>query len=167
MTLRSRIPRFDRLLNFSSGDGPFRLVLGLAPDYGRPTLKTDLAVDRVEFQDQSKSGDIESAIMSGTVRFPDLGRSERLNANDFLMPGDLRSFLVRQVSLSKEGILGVKLYGAVGNIKYGPEHHLKSERFTLLSAFAARPVSLVIPAILLYVFVQWLAWRRFGNAIRL
>ena len=165
--LRTRIGPSDRLLNFSSGDGPFRLVLGLAPDHGGSVLKTDLAVDRVEFQGQSETGDIESTIMSGTIRFPDLGRSERLETNYFLLVEDLRLFRVSQVSLSKKGAIDVRLSGTLGSVSYGPMTGLKHERFVVLHALTARPIRFLVPAFVLWILLQWLAWRRFGNAIRL
>ena len=167
VTLRSRVSPSSRLLEFSSAEGPMRLVLGLVPDPGQPALNSDLSADHVEFQQQAPTGRVVSTIVSGILRFPDLGRSETLNANDFLMLEDTRSFRMRQVDLPAGGALRVRLYGIAGSVSYGPSGYLKRERFTLLSALPSHGVLAAALAIIVWLLPQWWAWRWFRSVVSL
>ena len=152
VTFRKRVAPSDRLMEFSSGDGPLRLVLGLV----RPALKPALTGGKFEFED------VESTIISGTLRFPDLGRSENLNEKDYLRLDEAHPYEIRGVDLLDAGSLRVRLRGVAGSLAYGS----KRERFTMLSLLSAHPVLAGALAVVVWLIPQWWAWRRFGRAVR-
>jgi hypothetical protein len=152
VTFRKRVAPFDRLMEFSSGEGPLRLVLGLV----QPALKPVLTADHIEFQD------VDSTILSGTLRFPDLGRSENLSEKDLLRLDDTRPYEIRGVDLLDAGSIRVRSRGVAESVTYGP----KRERFTMLTLLSARPVLAGALAVAVWLIPQWWAWRRFGRAVR-
>lgn len=154
--LRLTVDPADRLMEFSSGAEPLRLVIGLIPDRNEQVLKPDVAVDRVEFQEQGPTGQVKSTIQKGRVRFPDRWRGDDLDVNDFLLLEDVRDFLIRRVELAGS-TLRVRLYGR-GRVSYGPARHLKRAPI--------RPI-LTGAVVFGWLLLTWLAWRRFGRAIRL
>jgi TIR domain len=163
--LRSRVyPSYS--LRFASGKGDLRLVLGLVTDANPPAILAGVAANRIEFQEQTSEGAVRSTVLSGTLEFPNHGRSQILKTNDFLILEGTRQLLIRGVQLSGENALHVGLYGRVGEVVHGPKGYLTRERFTVLSYLAGHPVLAGALGIVAWLLPTLSAWRWLARAIR-
>lgn len=155
-----RVSLSDPVLEFSPGEGPVWLVLDPMRETDLRAGKPDLQVEQLAFDTADRAPD--SAIVSGTLRFPDLGRSTGLNEKDPLRFEQAGTFRAGRVDLLPTG-LRMKFNGVARRVAYGAER----ERFTLLSMLAAHPAWTAGFAIAVWLLPQFWAWRRFGRAVRL
>jgi hypothetical protein len=165
VTLRVRPRKDSRLLEFSSSESGVLLAVVYLPGRKEPVLTEDFAVEQAQFLDQGLLGRPVSTLTErGTIRYVDYPGIDpvQLNANDFLVLGGLRNFLLRRVELM-EHKRGLRLLfrGVAGRVSSGPENSTRDLRLTQFDILWRSRALVTLFTVLVWLVPTLLAMRRF------
>ena len=146
------------------------LAVVYLPGRKEPVLTGDFAVEQAEFLDLGPTGRPVSTLTgTGTVRYVDHSGIEpvQVSANDSIVLGGLRDFLLRQVELMEhKGGLRLLFRGVAGRVSSGPENSTRDLRLTQFDILWRNRALVALFAVLGWLVPTLLGIRRFFRELR-
>jgi hypothetical protein len=164
LTLRVQLRGPGHLLQFSAADSGVSVALEFPSDHREAVLKTDIAVDSVEFLEQEAAGQRTTAVSGpGSITFEDYPTAApvKLRSGDFVMLDDVRNFLLRRIEFSdNRDDFRVHLYGIASRVRSGPTGYVRSRGITRLDQLWWSPAVVKVFTALALVVPFLIGFRR-------